>query len=358
MIRLLIKQTIAVLIYYTGFLHLYSFIRRRLSPYGNMTILAYHRILANDEAIMANTQPGMCVIEDSFKGQMAYLHNHYRFVSLDTLVSSIKGGRVFSDKVIVVTFDDGWKDNFDYAYPILKQFGIPATIFLPTDIIESNRLPCFLEISLLLGQTDLWPKKAVEIFKNVVKEFNLTNTIEGLDEYRLSIIKGDPSLWMRALMLLDYRYHEIILERMKMTAGFDIDSWDNIRWMLNWDEIVEMNQNNIDFGSHGKSHDIMIHMEAEKIEQELRESKNIIEKHLDKPIESLSYPNNDYNAEIKALVQQAGYQCAVNGTGRLSNEIHPDLFALRRYNMNEGAAIGPNGKFSKAIFACYIERLF
>ncbi len=82
------------------------------------------------------------VSPESFEAQMAYLKRHgYQVISFDDLVDGIAKGRQFTHHEAVITFDDGYNDNYTYAYPILKKYGFPAIVFLISDQIG---LPGFL----------------------------------------------------------------------------------------------------------------------------------------------------------------------------------------------------------------------
>ena len=94
-----------------------------LYPNHEVPILTYHRF---------GDDPGTLFVSPAnFERQMAYLKNKgYDVISLDELVEGIKAGRSFKHNTVAITIDDGYKDNFLYAYPVLKKYSFPATIFL------------------------------------------------------------------------------------------------------------------------------------------------------------------------------------------------------------------------------------
>ena len=99
-----------------------------LSPKYTVPILIYHNI--------GYEKGSFFVSPESFAKQMEYIKkNGYEVITLDELVRSIKDKKSLKRNRVVITFDDGYKDNFEYAYPVLKRFGFPATIFLVTDFI-------------------------------------------------------------------------------------------------------------------------------------------------------------------------------------------------------------------------------
>lgn len=357
-LRRTIKLALAIFLYYSGLLRLISKKRAGQSPDKLFKILTYHRVLDNKDHLKAETQPGMCVTQASFEKQLAFLARKFHPITLEELSDSIKNNRPLRERTVVITFDDGWYDNYTLAFPLLEKYELPATIFLPTDLIASNDLPSFIHVSLLLGEGDIWPDKAIQSLKQVVSELGLDQKNHKLSPGNLDRTRNDASHFMIALMNLSLDQIDQVALKIMIAEGINPDRWKSQRWLMNWNDIRRMNKSLIDFGSHGQSHDLMIHITLEQVKKELVESKQIIEAELGEPVKLFSYPNGDYNVEIKKLVEQSGYDCAVTVTGCDDSEILPDRFALRRINVNEGAALGPMGNFSRTIFACYIEGMF
>jgi len=103
-----------------------------LSPRYAVPILMYHRFGYNESTLFVHPE--------TFEQQMEYLEDrNYNVISLDELVEGIKSGRKFAHNSVVITIDDGYKDNYTYAYPVLKKYGFPATIFLISNRIGNDR---------------------------------------------------------------------------------------------------------------------------------------------------------------------------------------------------------------------------
>ena len=109
-----------------------------LSSKYTVPILTYH-YFGYESIIEGNNLPLLFVTPDNFEKQMRYLKEKgYQVISLDALVEGLKNGRKFPHNTVVITIDDGHKSIFTYAYPILKKYGFPATVFLISDYIGSK----------------------------------------------------------------------------------------------------------------------------------------------------------------------------------------------------------------------------
>ena len=121
-----ILTVLSVIVLFLGILYFFG-----LTPKYTVPILMYHSI--------GEGKGGFSVSPKNFAKQMEYIKkNGYEVISLDELVSSINNKRLLKRNKVVITFDDGYKDNFQYAYPVLKKFNFPATIFLIPDFMEET----------------------------------------------------------------------------------------------------------------------------------------------------------------------------------------------------------------------------
>ncbi len=121
------------LLYFSGIMGVYLFFRKRFSRQHRTIILMYHRI--TDEV----REPRYSVSTKNFERQMAYVKTHFNCISFAALVDDVpKPGKTDRDS-IVITFDDGYKDNYLNAFPVVKQHELPATIFLVSRFIGNEQ---------------------------------------------------------------------------------------------------------------------------------------------------------------------------------------------------------------------------
>src|SRR5262245_44701688 len=116
-----------------------------------LVVLTYHRIA--DPGADPFYDPVISATPESFRAQLEWLRRHLRILSLEELLARREAGRPWREPAALVTFDDGYRDNFEAAVPILRAGNIPATFFLPTAFLESPRLPWWDRVAYVIKQT-------------------------------------------------------------------------------------------------------------------------------------------------------------------------------------------------------------
>jgi len=351
-----IKYLLAVILYYTGSIALLSYFKRQLDKRGEFVILMYHRALDENEGDRDFTQPGMYVSRKVFEKQIAFLSEKYRIISLKDLVGLISRKQKMPSNSLVITFDDGWRDNYLYAFPVLKKHKVPAVIFLTTDFIDSENMFWFYRASLLMTGSKLSRRELNELIAR--HENREGSSVElhrgGSDEPKN--VSSDRDWFIDRLKKLDAGEITAVLDDLSAITKQSDDIIKESNSMLSWEEVRKMNKQGIDFGSHGCSHRIMTGLSDAEITEELTESKRVIEEKLGGEVVLFAYPNGDYNDRIREQVKECGYICALATGGKRSKQNFDDLFSLRRINMHDGVSVGPGGGFSRAMFSLHILR--
>lgn len=313
----------------------------RNSPKGLM-VLTYHRI-----ADKPNLTDPLVVSVEVFEEQVKFLTNNYNIISAGGLVEVLKKGGTYPNNACLITFDDGWRDNYTHAFPILKRYDVPALFFLSTDYISSDRR--------------FWHEDLRIILDNIPNSTNMDvpRLLQG--QYSASIVGFIKNIisasgTRRELMINDFITHlknvapEKVhdLNRCLNAATKNVEVKDPS--MLSWEQVDEMFKSKMSFGSHTQSHSILTQIDMMEARKELQESKRVIESRLKTPIYFFSYPNGYYNAEHVNLVKEAGYLGAFScmwGTN-LSGERQ---FELKRNHVREDQSYGFRRKFSETFFA-------
>ncbi|HZF39326.1 MAG TPA: polysaccharide deacetylase family protein [Blastocatellia bacterium] len=308
----MIKQASLNLLRVSGAFDLMRLARRR-----HALILTYHRFSPGGEG--ANGGAAEKTPAKIFAAQLEYLTKHYNVVPLSRLAESIGSRGQPPPRLAAITIDDGYRDAYEIAYPLLRRFGAPATLFVPSDFID--------------GRAWIWTDKARFLTRRAVSQ-RLAIKIGG-QELRLDL--DNPSSRRAAaervnatLKRLPEEIKEEAIERLARALGVALpqkapDEFGPIAWA----EAREMQANGIEIGSHTLTHPILTRVGDERLRLELQESRSRLEEVLRRRIEQFCYPNGDYDERVRSEVARAGYSVAVTCAGGL-NKRGDDPLALRR----------------------------
>jgi peptidoglycan/xylan/chitin deacetylase (PgdA/CDA1 family) len=232
-----------------------------------------------------------------------------------------------------VTFDDGWKDNYQNAYPLLNEMGIPAVIFITTDFVGTGELFWQEKITELLYRL-IVASKSDRNFTGSIQQKLPDKAIESVLRSDRGKLKGEVSAYVSKLKEKRTVEIEDTIRCLNEFAG-KLGSEDSAEEsFMNWDEIKVMALNGISFGSHGKSHAILTRLGRSEVEKEALESKTQIEMMLGTPVLSFSYPNGDYSEEVAEIVQNAGYKVVFSTEGG-THSASDNPYRIKRINIHE-----------------------
>ncbi|OGS35280.1 MAG: hypothetical protein A2293_14995 [Elusimicrobia bacterium RIFOXYB2_FULL_49_7] len=335
MLTAILKETAGAALYHTGLLRALP----GLPSYRGIKILAWHRV--NDDA---DPIGGMSVSIENFRRQMKYLKEECDVLALERAMDLLFAGDRLPENGVVVTFDDGYRDNYENAFPALKNYGIPATIFLCAGAVQNG--------------VALWFDSIAEAVMSSV------NDKIDLSKYGLPVLDAGSQYGKTAAVgaILAFLKNSSssmrteILEALRKHSGRPAAK----RAMLSPDEIRLMSGDGIEFGSHGMNHCILSHLADDEMEYEISQSAGVIEKITGKPVKYFAYPNGgarDYDARSAALLARYGYRAAFTlEKGANSNAAR--RFAMKRIAVTRGMESNFRGYFSRAIFASELAGVF
>lgn len=304
---------------------------------NRVLILAFHRVVADILASEKIAHHGLVVSAETFEQQLRILQRNYEVITLDDAAALIRGEKSSPRPTAVITFDDGYVDNYEIAWPILKRLGIPAIIYLPTSMIgqsvplDHDRLHWLLlhaheqhlDLIDVLQAAGLSSKQSIEIAQLP----DLAHIIE-------------------TLVYLPMKSRTAIIEVLENILG-EINYPDGFR-LMNWEMAKQMSTSGIAFGSHSKHHPILSFEDADTVTEEVRQSKLELESKLGFPVRHFAYPNGHFNFAVRNAVAAAGYKTAVT-TQRNTVCTGDDLLTCGRISLCEESTRGISGKYTDSI---------
>jgi peptidoglycan/xylan/chitin deacetylase (PgdA/CDA1 family) len=298
------KATLASLLSWTGLISW----KLRQHLRNDIAVLAYHRIIPERET-GPTVEAGMVVHPETLDLHLQYLQRYFEIVPLDHLASNMHGNAPGKPRkpLCALTFDDGWRDFYEYAFPILLAHGAPATVFLPTDFIGTNRWFWTDRLALLLhrlAQLKDGNKRAFQLRDPLLRRIVCTPG------------KLEKKLAGTIAMLKPLRLEKIEELVSQLAAVVEEHPNPQGRAFLTWEEVQEMYRSGlITFGSHTAAHSFMTALPENQAQLELSKSLDVLvaRKVVNSDFVSFCYPYGSYSERLSKMVRHAGYHLATTG---------------------------------------------
>ncbi|MGH9602053.1 MAG: polysaccharide deacetylase family protein [Terriglobales bacterium] len=272
----------------------------------------------------SSSHAAMLMQEQTFARLLEHLAASWNVLSLDQFLDGgADAGPASSRSRCLLTFDDGWSDNFATAFPILRRAGLPATVLLTVGYVEGKCSP-WVEALIAACNADESLACRVQVGLGTA---DLHASIEHL--------KHMPAA-DRAQVL-----QELLPARAAVPSPVD--------GMMTWEQIQEMSNHGIAFGGHSLTHPLLVYETDATLEPETRGCRNVLESKLGRKVRSFAYPNGDWDARVRQAVVRAGFDCAF-ATQSGWHSPDSDRFTIRRIMLHEGNITGTDGQFSPAAF--------
>jgi peptidoglycan/xylan/chitin deacetylase (PgdA/CDA1 family) len=310
--------------------------RRRHDP----LILCYHGIVP-DEIAEDLQSYGNLVGLSEFSEQMSLIARRMTPISLSALDRWFHGGSALPANPVLITFDDGYRNNLLHAAPPLLEFGVPAVFFITVGHVGTDSLlwPTEVYRSVLLWPSPLVPLPDGSTLTVPANELQKRSALaEWTREFCKTVSEDLKSQYLMTLREAAFR-------------PFTNDEVEMFSF-LSWEEISRLHRMGFEIGSHTVDHCILTRIGADRLRLELEVSRQQIERNIKTPCISLAYPNgsaSDYSPQVLSAAAQAGYQLAFTTTAGPCNR-PADPLALNR--------ICIPGKLSRAGFQSRISGLY
>ncbi|MGH7769529.1 MAG: polysaccharide deacetylase family protein [Candidatus Binatia bacterium] len=316
-------------------------------------VLCYHRTVEDFAASTADSLPAMLTSRAMLERHLDCLGRRFEFVSLDDLGAWLEGRKEFTRSVAAVTFDDGYADFYDHAFPLLQRKGIPAAMFVPTDFVGTSALQMHDHLFLLLARAfERWDYDAAVAYVRSHLDRGQTAAYVrkiGFDQWT------PPNAVSALLGSLPRSAVSRLIEELEDEIELDPEALETHR-ALTWEMIAEMHRSGVTIGSHTKTHVELINESRQTIIDEIDGSRKELEHRLGAPVAHIAYPDGQFNPAVVEAADLSGYRFGYT-TCRHRHRRHP-LLTIPRVILWENSCIDARGNFSPAIFNCLARGVF
>jgi peptidoglycan/xylan/chitin deacetylase (PgdA/CDA1 family) len=349
MFRTLIKSAVAFALDTAGSERIVN----AISPkHTQPLVLGYHQVV---QTFRTDSRCGIRAMQIScsmLEKHLDWIAQRYRIVSLDEIGDQFKNGETPNRPSAAITFDDGYRDVYQNAFPLLVRKGIPATIFVVTDIVGTTDPPLHDRLYLVLARAfEQWSLPAVTLAE-------LLNRLDLMPSEPKRVAQSVPDAFLTLRALLDTLSQSDIHRLLySLEAEFRIEQSVLEEFQpLNWEMLAEMSQAGMTIGSHTKTHALLTSESGSRIREEIDGSRQALEKQLGTPVKHFAYPDGRFDVRTARAVEASGIQFAYT-TCRHQLPEYP-LFTIPRKLLWENSCMDSLHRFSPAIMKCQVSGTF
>jgi peptidoglycan/xylan/chitin deacetylase (PgdA/CDA1 family) len=285
------KELLAKILYYSGIHNI-----ARLRNKSRLIVFNYHRIKSNDNNFATPFDDDVFgPTVSQFKEQIKWLKQNAKILSEKELIDILDAKRVPSGLNVLITFDDGYRDNYTLAYPVLKELNVPAILFIPTNLINTRQIGWWDIIAYLIKNT----KKPYIIFED--------------EKFLLAVERKKTIDFFNNKMKLEKAEKTVnLLKNLAEACEADMPDFDKQdSQLMTWEQIREVSKNNISIGAHTHTHRVLSALDLSTQKEEMTLSKTILEQEIGNRVNSIAYPVGDYQhftQESCNIAEQVGYK--------------------------------------------------
>jgi peptidoglycan/xylan/chitin deacetylase (PgdA/CDA1 family) len=360
--RSLIKNMLCAFFYYSG---LYSLIKSLLPSFrkNEVVVLTFHHI--SDRKLNYflyldrdfRTRSGRYEIgvpKRMFEKQLKDISLNYNVISLGKLTERIEEKDTMPPRSVVVTFDDGYHDFYTLAYPVLKKYRVPATVFIIPGLVNLNRVMWIDEIAeLILATGGRQIIITPELYPSDLRAEILNTDLRSLErrrEFVSVLIKGLKEL-------ANKKRGELVEDIIKHNQVGRISHRTSSR-LMGWEEIAEISRDGVAIGSHSLTHPVLTSLDDSELLDEVYRSKKILEQKVNLNIDLFCYPfgtRGSFDERTKAFLKEVGYRCALTSEDGV-NDTGGDPFCLKR--LGTMMFLGFMGRYSRSVLVLELDGFF
>src|SRR5579864_216899 len=302
---------------------------------SDAVILGYHRVSPSPQQDLLGRDLEVAV--PRFTQQLEILARRFSIVPFEELLDWLAQGAGAGAKA-VLTFDDGYEDNYMYAFPVLARMGVPATVFLSTDNVEFARPFWTDRLAAWLGRSAGAVVAAPDEIARLPRRLDLTSA-EG--------VRLNYERLRTELSGLEDDRRERVLERLGAQAV--------VPKPLTWDQVRSMHRDGITFGAHTRSHPSLPRLSDASARTEVESSRDLIRSRLGVAPAAFAYPFGDVDDRVRRIVEAAGFRGAVTTRpGSCGPDAHPLL--LPRLMVDDRPPQVFERSLTTTRFAAFLER--
>lgn len=324
------KDFLAGFLYRTRVLSAIRFARRHVLR--QVPVLSYHRVVTLDDSDSYPFDSALIsATEEEFDWQVRFVSEYYEPITFRDVIEANATGSPLPERALIITFDDGFDDNYTNAFRILKSYKVPAVFFVSTGYLDSDTTYWFDWLAFQLARIESGKLEIPAIGYAAELDSDLANR---------------NAAYLDVVGRLKHVGNAVRLDALSGMAESYGDQYalapDEVKALsrpMSWDQVTEMSEWGMEIGSHAVTHPILSSLTPGELRAELEDSHSAIGERLATSPVTIAYPNGqyeDFNDQVIAMARSAGYQIGVAHVSGRNTIRQTNSFAVRRVHIGRG----------------------
>lgn len=246
-----------------------------------------------------------------FRQQIEYMKNNFNIVTMEQVIDAVEGKSELSEKALLLTFDDGYIDNYTFAFPILEEFGIQGSFFIPGKTFTTHQLLDVNKIHYILASADICKlvedvKKEMDYYRGI--EFDYAPTDDLFNEYAV-----ESRFDIKETIFVKRMLQTVLPERLRNTISSNLFekyvgvSEEQLAYELYMTEQIRtMKRHGMFIGLHGYDHYWLGKLPKEQMKKDLDKALDTLDEFIDRKHWVMNYPYGSYNQDVLDYIKMKG----------------------------------------------------
>lgn len=276
-----------------------------------------------------------------FRQQMDFFKNNFNVVKMEQVIDAVAGKSELPKNALLLTFDDGYIDNYTFTFPILDEFGFQGSFFIPGKTFECHTLLDVNKIHYILASADI-NKLVVDVKERIDyyrgNEFNYPSTEELWNEYAVAErFDGKETIFVKRILqtvLPEKLRNRISSDLFEKYVGISEETLAYEIYMTP-EQIRVMKRNGMFIGVHGYDHYWLGNLSKEEMEADITKGLEILDEFIDKDAWVMNYPYGSYNDEVISFIKSKGAKLGLTTNVGVADLLADNMFTLPRLDCND-----------------------
>ena len=323
-----------------------------LSGYRKVpVVIGYHRVVEDFASSADMSIPSMLVSSRMLERHLDWIGRRFQFVSLDELGARLDSGDRLDKPIAAITFDDGYRDFYSHALPLLQKKGVPAAVFVVTDLVGTTSVQTHDKLYLMLmrrfGDQKVKPIDIAELLQRL-----------GILLPNGMVLATATTPFLATRMLLEF-LRQADIQRVLTILDSEVSIAEgtfNPFYSLTWEMLIGIGRAGMIVGSHTRTHILMTNERRQKVLDEVVGSREELEMRLGTGVQHFVYPDGAFDTSSVEAVAAAGYRFGYTSC-RHRDPRHP-MLTVPRTVLWENSCLDSHGLFSGRVLNCQVRGAF